>query len=341
MNHSPSNDELLDNLRRIAQEIQRPIRTSDITRLAKWSMSLYYKRFGSLSKALCFAGLEFVYPKPRLQPSAKVSVQCAYPPCSKAMYRWPSEIKSRKRLYCCREHANLHQHETQTGEQNGFYRHKHTEATRAKIGQHNSQLRRTPEQLVRMSRASKAKWQNPEFASRRIAQLRIQNASPEKRFQHSLRMRGKNNPHYGHPPAESSGRCKWFVYTSRMGEFVKVQGKMELRMAKILDKLGVSWTSHKALGFFHYRLPDGCERTYWPDFYVKDFGYYIEVKGYFDPIAQEKMRLVREQNPQATFVIINKRLIEIFEKLAMKGTAPIQLMLDLTGAGITLRPNNP
>lgn len=75
-----------------------------------------------------------------------------------------------------------------------------------------------------------------------------------------------------------AGRCKKIVYESKVAGKVLVDGTWELAVAKYLDSLGVEWRRNK--NRFGYLHPNGKESFYTPDFYVKDWDSYIEVKGY-------------------------------------------------------------
>lgn len=51
-----------------------------------------------------------------------------------------------------------------------------------------------------------------------------------------------------------------------------------MEVAKYFDKLGINWVRNKKR--FTYTNLKGKTSTYCPDFYVKDWSSYIEVKGY-------------------------------------------------------------
>ena len=74
------------------------------------------------------------------------------------------------------------------------------------------------------------------------------------------------------------GRCKKIDYISPIAGHISVDGTWELKTAKYLDKLNVVW--ERNLKRFPYKNLNGSESTYCPDFYVKDWNSYIEVKGY-------------------------------------------------------------
>lgn len=69
------------------------------------------------------------------------------------------------------------------------------------------------------------------------------------------------------------------IYESKIAGKIKLDSKWELEVAKRLDELNVEWYRPRI------RLPyldsNGVERGYFPDFYVKTFNCFIEVKSEF------------------------------------------------------------
>jgi hypothetical protein len=58
------------------------------------------------------------------------------------------------------------------------------------------------------------------------------------------------------------------------------------------------------------RIPYVISKTYLPDFYLVDYGFYIEFKGYFKPSDRTKHKLIKEQNPliDIRFVFMNANM---------------------------------
>lgn len=86
----------------------------------------------------------------------------------------------------------------------------------------------------------------------------------------------------------TAGRCKKYDYESLIAGKVKLDGKWEVIVAKHLDLLGVTWKRNKER--FPYLDPQGKLRTYQPDFYVKEWNKYIEVKGYETELDKYKWK---------------------------------------------------
>jgi hypothetical protein len=74
------------------------------------------------------------------------------------------------------------------------------------------------------------------------------------------------------------GRAKKYEYISLIAGHVSLDGTWELMVAKYLDSIGVTWKRNK--NKFVYIHLNGKDSTYTPDFYVKEWDSYIEVKGY-------------------------------------------------------------
>lgn len=69
-----------------------------------------------------------------------------------------------------------------------------------------------------------------------------------------------------------NGRAKHCIYKS-----IKLDSSWELIVAKYLDSLNINWI--KNINSFNY-IWNGKQHKYFPDFYLVDYNYYVEVKGY-------------------------------------------------------------
>jgi hypothetical protein len=85
-----------------------------------------------------------------------------------------------------------------------------------------------------------------------------------------------------------AGRCKKIRYESAVCGRVSLDGFWELLVAIYLDFLNVTWVRNTRK--FEYVNLQGNRATYTPDFYVKDWNKYIEVKGYEDDLSRYKKR---------------------------------------------------
>lgn len=89
----------------------------------------------------------------------------------------------------------------------------------------------------------------------------------------------------------------------------KKRSKFEDRVARELTALGVTY-AYEPHQYTYYKKPYkpvcldcgsknvASERIYTPDFWLPDYGFYIEAKGKFAPADRKKMQLVREAHPE-------------------------------------------
>lgn len=97
------------------------------------------------------------------------------------------------------------------------------------------------------------------------------------------------------------GRVKKYEYR----EFI-LTGTWELIVAKFLDLAEVRWTNKIEVPFpYEWQ---GRTRLYFPDFYLPDYGTYIEVKGY------ERDRDLKKWEVVPRLIVIKKRDIDLIQK---------------------------
>lgn len=73
------------------------------------------------------------------------------------------------------------------------------------------------------------------------------------------------------------GRCKKIKYISPFAGEVTLDGTWELIVARYLDLINIKWERNTKR--FPYIKKSGVKSYYVPDFYVKDWKTYIEIKG--------------------------------------------------------------
>lgn len=102
------------------------------------------------------------------------------------------------------------------------------------------------------------------------------------------------------------GRCKWYTVNGQ-----KVQGTWEKSVAEVLTLQGIKWSKIRTHELSHkYIDNNGKTHTYTPDFYLPDYNLVLEVKGHWWGNDKQKMKWVREQNPNSNIVIIDKDIYE-------------------------------
>ena len=97
------------------------------------------------------------------------------------------------------------------------------------------------------------------------------------------------------------GRSKWYEVAGQ-----KVQGTWERNVAQKFEEMGISWKKLNVnIHTFEYEI-DSKKRNYTPDFYLKEYNIYIEIKGYWWGNDKEKMDIVMNKYPDVKFIIIEK-----------------------------------
>lgn len=71
----------------------------------------------------------------------------------------------------------------------------------------------------------------------------------------------------------------------------KYRSRAEGNFGKTLDQQGIPFEYETG------RIKYTVTRTYVPDFYLVDYGFYVEYKGYFTSSDRRKHVLIKEQNP--------------------------------------------
>lgn len=86
---------------------------------------------------------------------------------------------------------------------------------------------------------------------------------------------------------EGGGYSKVYEYKSKNGDVYKLN-KDEIEVAKVLDILNIKWVRNKK--GFEYTDLKNKKRKYYPDFYIEDYDFYIEYKGYVTEEMTHKMK---------------------------------------------------
>jgi len=74
------------------------------------------------------------------------------------------------------------------------------------------------------------------------------------------------------------GRTKLYETIDSLGNKTKVNGGWERLVSEYLNNLNINWINTIEEEFYYEW--DGKLRRYYPDFYLPDYNFYIEVKGY-------------------------------------------------------------
>lgn len=105
---------------------------------------------------------------------------------------------------------------------------------------------------------------------------------------------------------DGGGYSKVYEYISPIAGKMKLN-KDEIEVAKVLDKLKLNWKRNWE-GFSYVDLK-GRNRNYYPDFYINDYDYYVEYKGWVTTEMKHKMENSLKKNNYKLLVIYgdNKR----------------------------------
>lgn len=103
------------------------------------------------------------------------------------------------------------------------------------------------------------------------------------------------------------GRCKWFTVNNQ-----KVQGTWERDIAIKLSEMNIIWEKLKTNNHtFSYEINNKIH-SYTPDFYLKEYGVYLEIKGYWWGNDKRKMDIILNKYPNEKIVIVER---EQFRKI--------------------------
>lgn len=101
------------------------------------------------------------------------------------------------------------------------------------------------------------------------------------------------------------GRCKWYKVDG-----ISVQGTWERDIAIKMSEFNIDWS--RSPTSFGYVNDDGAFKRYTPDFYLKKFNLFLEIKGYWWGNDKRKMELIFEQYPNINILIMEKEKFENF-----------------------------
>lgn len=170
--------------------------------------------------------------------------------------------------------------------------------SRRKMSEQRKGRRITDEQRRKISASLRGRPHSPEH-NRKVAEAQLGQKRPpipqhvRDKISASLKQRnaqlgrhynfGRSPPH--RKPVEYNG--------------IKYRSTYEVRFARMLDAAGVR---------FQYE-PDRFDlgsTSYMPDFYLPEYGLYIEVKGWMTPAAERKIDLFREKYPSERLFVAPK-----------------------------------
>lgn len=103
--------------------------------------------------------------------------------------------------------------------------------------------------------------------------------------------KGKRSFRYGKPPTH--GKKTYYKNTW-------MRSSWEVKFAQFLDLSNIKWK-------YESKTFDLGDMTYTPDFYLKEFDYHIEIKGYWRDNAKKKFNLFKKQYPKINILLLMKK----------------------------------
>jgi hypothetical protein len=103
------------------------------------------------------------------------------------------------------------------------------------------------------------------------------------------------------------GRTKLMETLDSLGSPTKVNGGWEFLVSRYLDSRNIRWINKITEEFIYFW--EGKERRYYPDFYLIDYGIYLEVKGY-----ERERDLLKWETIKDKLIVIKKKEIDLIKK---------------------------
>jgi hypothetical protein len=102
-----------------------------------------------------------------------------------------------------------------------------------------------------------------------------------------------------------AGRTKWLSYTTKNNIVFRVQGTWELKFLEWLETNSYTYEVHR--GHLTYKDENNEERVYLPDFYVKEWKSYVDIKNsYLFSLTKTKFDCIIRDNPNVNIKVLLK-----------------------------------
>jgi hypothetical protein len=128
----------------------------------------------------------------------------------------------------------------------------------------------------------------------------------KKKLSESMARAVKENPD-SYSRNNVCGRTKLMETLDSLGNPTKVNGGWEFLVSEYLSSRNIRWTNKIKEEFIYFW--DGKERRYYPDFYLIDYGVYLEVKGY-----ERERDLLKWETLKDRLIVIKKKEIDLIKK---------------------------
>lgn len=128
----------------------------------------------------------------------------------------------------------------------------------------------------------------------------IDDPDERKRISNYMKIAVENHPE-SYCGVNKNGRVKKYKFKD-----VSLDGSWELLVAKYLDENNINWIRpNKGISY----IWNDSQHKYFPDFYLVDFDFYLEIKGYETNRDKEKYKVVKN-----LFVFRKKEIKQILNK---------------------------
>jgi hypothetical protein len=177
------------------------------------------------------------------------------------------------------------------------------EQTRAALVKANTGRKRTLEWTAKIVAKTTGKKRSPEVCEK-FREIATKAMTPEMRLRISASRKGKYTGPENHQWGKTPAHGKRVLYNGAL-----FRGSYEPRFAKALDALGIRWNYE----------PDRFDLgtcTYVPDFYLRDFDTYCEVKGWLGPNSEKKLSLFAKLFPSTNLIVIMQEELKDAERHA-------------------------
>jgi hypothetical protein len=129
------------------------------------------------------------------------------------------------------------------------------------------------------------------------------------------------NERYENGWLPKAGRCEKIKYSSVYAGDVTVDGTWEYHLAVYLDENQIKWQRNKKR--FLYINEHNKQSFYTPDFYIVDYDFYIEIKGYETEkdrckwkhftenliiLKADEVKMIKQKNPFEDIICKSKRI---------------------------------
>ena len=156
--------------------------------------------------------------------------------------------------------------------------------------------KKTPDNVKRKISSSLKGRKKPEWWKEKIRQS---HNNPKTKAHNRMRQLGKKSHRWGKSPTHGKGQ--W--YKNKNGKKIWMRSTWEIKFALWLDENDLKWE-------YESRRFELIDRTYRPDFYVKDWRLLVEIKGWFHEKHQETIRQFRELYPKKKLIVLTKDILK-------------------------------